>query len=88
MRRARTDQPGGELVHVGLADEQRSGLLQATNHCGALRRRKSIRGAASGCGHAGHVEIVFHRKGLAGQGKVGRVFQFSGAGNGGVTRRQ
>ena len=65
VRGAHTHQSGGELVHVGLADEDRAGLLEPGHRGGRRHGRIAEPGASGGGRHAFHVEIIFDGKGYA-----------------------
>ena len=63
--RAHADQAGGELVEIGLADDERAGRAQA-RHRGRIVRRLIAEGRTGRRRrHAGDVDIVLHRDGNA-----------------------
>jgi hypothetical protein len=59
--RTQPDQPGGELVEVGLADDDRPGLLEPGDR--SCIRVSLIGKGRTGCrgGHSFHVDVVLHR---------------------------
>ena len=63
--RAHADQAGGELVEVGLADDDGAGLDQALHDLGRLLRLVGEARAGGGRRQAGDVDIVLHREGHA-----------------------
>ena len=65
--RAHADKAGGELVEIGLADDDRAGPLQALDDEGRARGRISKGRTGRGGRQAGDVDIVFDREGNAEQ---------------------
>ncbi len=65
VRRARADEAGGELVEIGLADQQRTGALQPVHHRRRSRWRIGVVGASGRRGHAEDIDIVLDREGQA-----------------------
>ncbi len=59
--RAHADQPGGELIKIGLADDDSAGGAQASDHRGVLVRLIGIGGAGCGGEKLGNVDIVLDR---------------------------
>ena len=59
MRRARSNESGGELVHVGFADGDGAGIDEALDHRGVRGWGEGELGAGGGGGRAGEIDIVF-----------------------------
>ncbi len=57
---AGADQPGGELVHVGLAEHDRSGGPQPGHRRGVATGQVRERGRGGGGGHPVDVDVVLH----------------------------
>ena len=68
MGRAHPGEFGGELIEIGLADDNGACGLQQRNDSRILRRRVGIVWAGSRCRHARHIDVVLHREGDAPQG--------------------
>src|SRR5262249_56186673 len=57
--RARADESGGELVHVGLADGEGAGFGERLDDGRAAGGRVRVGGTAGGGREAGEVDVVF-----------------------------
>ncbi len=62
VRRPRADEPGGELVEVGLAREHRARGEQLLDHRGRPRRHVGELGTPGSRRHVGDVDVVLHRE--------------------------
>ena len=71
VRRPRADEPGGELVEVGLAHEHRARGEQLLDHRGRAPGHVGELGAPGGGRHAGDVDVVLHRERHPRERKVG-----------------
>ena len=65
IRRAHADQAGGELVEIGLADNDRAGRAQPRHRGRIVRRLIGKSGTGRRRRQAGDVDIVLHRDGNA-----------------------
>ena len=63
--RAHADEAGGELIEIGLADDDGAGRAQFCDRRRILRRHIGEGRAGGGGRHAQRVDIVFHRDGHA-----------------------
>ena len=63
--RAHADQPGGELVEVGLADEDGAGIDEALDDGGVLLGDIGVVGTGGGRLHGEDVDVVLDREGDA-----------------------
>ena len=70
VRRAHADQAGGELIEIGLADQNRAGRAQPRYRGCVVRRHIGERRATGRGGQAGDVDIVLYRNGNAIQRKL------------------
>jgi len=66
-RAVATNQAGGELVEIGLADDQRASLSQQRDHGGVLAWPIREGRAGRGSRHAGDVDVVLNPAGNAPQ---------------------
>ena len=73
VRRAHTDQPGRELVEVGLADWDGTGIDQPLHDRGAALRCVGLGRAARRRRHAGEVDVVLDRERDAIERQCGRI---------------